>query len=77
MEEKMNEKKLQGAKAKREIIESADPPFLEYGFENVSVDSIVEKAGISKGGLLRAFRIQGRPDRRFDRGVREACGFEP
>lgn len=51
----MNGKKLQGAETKRKIIESADLLFREYGFENVSVDSIVEKAGISKGGFYVHF----------------------
>lgn len=35
----------------KKIYESADALFKEYGFENVSVDSIVEKAGISKGSF--------------------------
>jgi AcrR family transcriptional regulator len=53
--EKMNWKKLQGAETRRKIIESADSLFREYGFDNVSVDSIVEKAGISKGGFYVHF----------------------
>lgn len=36
---------------KRKIYKCADELFREYGFENVSVDSIVEKAGISKGSF--------------------------
>ncbi len=56
MEEKrMNGRKLQGAATKKKIIESADLLFRKYGFENVSVDSIVEKAGISKGGFYVHF----------------------
>lgn len=54
-DKKMNGKKLQGAETKRKIIESADLLFKEYGFENVSVDSIVEKSGISKGGFYVHF----------------------
>lgn len=52
---KINGKKLQGAETKKKICESADSLFREYGFENVSVDSIVEKAGISKGGFYVHF----------------------
>lgn len=53
--EKINGKKLQGLETKRKIIESAVSLFKEYGFENVSVDSIVEKAKISKGGFYVHF----------------------
>jgi Transcriptional regulator len=53
--EKINGKKLQGLETKRKIIESANSLFKEYGFENVSVDSIVEKAGISKGSFYVHF----------------------
>ncbi len=52
---KISGKKQQGAETKRKIIESADLLFREYGFENVSVDLIVEKAGISKGGFYVHF----------------------
>ncbi|MEA4954692.1 MAG: TetR/AcrR family transcriptional regulator [Pseudoflavonifractor sp.] len=54
-DKKINGKKLQGAETKKKIIECADALFREYGFENVSVDSIVEKAGISKGGFYVHF----------------------
>lgn len=54
-EKKINRKTLQGAETKKKIIESADLLFREYGFENVSVDTIVEKAGISKGGFYVHF----------------------
>lgn len=54
-EKKINRKKLQGAATKRKIIESADLLFREYGFENVSVDSIVKKAEISKGDFYVHF----------------------
>lgn len=52
---KINRKKLQGAETKRKIIESADSLFREYGFENVSVNSIVKKAEISKGDFYVHF----------------------
>lgn len=51
----INRKKLQGAATKRKIIESADLLFREYGFENVSVNSIVKKAEISKGDFYVHF----------------------
>jgi AcrR family transcriptional regulator len=54
-DKKINGKKLQGAETKKKIYESAAALFKEYGFENVSVDSIVEKAGISKGGFYVHF----------------------
>lgn len=54
-EKKTNGKKLQGAKTKEKILRCADFLFRKYGFENVSVDSIVEKAGISKGGFYVHF----------------------
>lgn len=54
-EKKMNGKKLQGAETKRKIIESADSLFREYGFENVSVDSVVERAGVAKGSFYVHF----------------------
>lgn len=54
-EKKINRKKLQGAETKRKIIESADSLFREYGFENVSVNSIVKKAEISKGDFYVHF----------------------
>jgi AcrR family transcriptional regulator len=52
---KINGKKLQGAETKKKIYESADLLFREYGFDNVSVDSMVEKAGISKGSFYVHF----------------------
>lgn len=51
----MNGKKLHGLETKRKIFESADSLFREYGFENVSVDSIVERAGIAKGSFYVHF----------------------
>lgn len=51
----MNGKKLHGLATKRKIIESANSLFREYGFENVSVDSIVERAGVSKGSFYVHF----------------------
>lgn len=52
---KINGKKLQGAETKKKIYESAAALFKEYDFENVSVDSIVERAGISKGSFYVHF----------------------
>jgi AcrR family transcriptional regulator len=54
-EKKINRKKLQGAETKRKIIESADSLFREYGFENVSVNSIMKRAEISKGDFYVHF----------------------
>jgi AcrR family transcriptional regulator len=46
---------MQAAETKKIIYDSAVFLFNKYGFENVSVDSIVEKAGISKGGFYVHF----------------------
>jgi AcrR family transcriptional regulator len=48
-------RKMQAAETKKIIYDSAVFLFNKYGFENVSVDSIVEKAGISKGGFYVHF----------------------
>lgn len=48
-------RKLQAAATKKRIYDTAVILFEEYGIENVSVDSIVEKAGISKGGFYVHF----------------------
>ena len=55
MEKKMIKRKIRGAITKSAIYESALQLFGEYGFDKVSVDSIVEKAGISKGAFYVHF----------------------
>lgn len=50
-EEPMSKRKLQAAKTKRKIFEAATQLANEYGIENVSVDSIVGAAGVSKGAF--------------------------
>lgn len=47
----MNPRKLQALETKKRIFECALELFKEHGFENMSVDSIVKKAGISKGAF--------------------------
>ena len=47
--EKINKRKLQAADTRNKIYRIARELFLKHGVENVSVDSIVEAAGISKG----------------------------
>jgi len=54
-EKKMNGKKLQGVETKKKIFKTAAELFSEYGFDKVSVDSIIAKAGISKGGFYVHF----------------------
>ncbi|MGI1657574.1 MAG: TetR/AcrR family transcriptional regulator [Desulfitobacterium sp.] len=49
--EKMNKRKLQAAETKRKIFEAASQLATEHGIENISVDSIVEAAGVSKGAF--------------------------
>ncbi len=51
IEKKQNLKVLKALEAKKKIYESAKALFEKNGFENVSVDSIVEMAGIAKGSF--------------------------
>lgn len=53
---KPNRKKEQGAQTRRKIYESADRLFTKYGVHEVSVDSIVEAAGVSKGTFYIHFK---------------------
>ena len=53
--EKVSKRKLQAAETKKKIYQAAEKLFKNCGFENVSVDSIVEMAGISKGGFYKHF----------------------
>lgn len=54
--DKPNRKKEQGAQTRRKIYESADRLFTQYGVHEVSVDSIVEAAGVSKGTFYIHFK---------------------
>ena len=47
--EKINKRKIHALETKKKIYETADQLFKKYGIEKVSVDSIVEMAGVSKG----------------------------
>ena len=53
--EKPNNRKKQAVETKKKIRESAEQLFTKFGFENVSVDSIVEMAGVSKGAFYVHF----------------------
>ncbi len=53
--EKINKRKLQAADTRNKIYRIAKELFLKHGVENVSVDSIVEAAGISKGAFYVHF----------------------
>ncbi len=48
-------RKLKAADTRNKIYESARQLILEQGFENVSVDSIVEAAGVAKGSFYVHF----------------------
>lgn len=48
-------RKLKAADTRKKIYESARQLILEQGFENVSVDSIVEAAGVAKGSFYVHF----------------------
>lgn len=49
-------KKESAMETKRKLLESADYLFSKYGFKNVSVDSIVERAGVAKGSFYVHFK---------------------
>lgn len=53
--EKLSKKELQAIETKKKIYETAERLFEKYGSDNVSVDSIVGMAGISKGGFYVHF----------------------
>ena len=55
MTEKSKNRKEKSIETKKRIYESADHLFKKYGFNNVSVDSIVEMAGVSKGSFYVYF----------------------
>lgn len=47
--ERMSHRKEQGAETKKKLFDSARQLFGRYDFDDVSVDAIVEAAGVSKG----------------------------
>lgn len=53
--QKLNKRQIQAAETKMKIYETAKKLFEEHGIEKVSVDSIVEAVGISKGGFYVHF----------------------
>lgn len=52
----ISKKKLQAAETKKKIFEAARQLISVHGFENVSVDSIVETAEVSKGAFYVHFK---------------------
>ena len=54
--ENISKRKLKAAETKKKIYESARQLALEHGIENVSVDSIVRAAGVSKGSFYVHFQ---------------------
>ncbi|MDW7674573.1 MAG: TetR/AcrR family transcriptional regulator [Bacillota bacterium] len=55
MNQRTNTRKAKANETKKKIYLSADKLFKKHGFENVSVDSIVEMAGVSKGSFYVHF----------------------
>ena len=53
--ESMNKRQQRAIETKNKIYETAKHLIKEYGIENVSVDSIVEAAGVSKGAFYVHF----------------------
>ncbi|MDU6784451.1 MAG: TetR/AcrR family transcriptional regulator, partial [Peptoniphilus harei] len=48
----MNNRKLKvGEKRKLEILEAAMKCFLEKGFQNTTMEDVIEKVSLSKGGV--------------------------
>src|SRR5699024_5072243 len=52
----LTSRKKQGLKTKKRILEIALLLFSEKGFDNVTVDKIVDKAGVSKGAFYNHFK---------------------
>ena len=53
--ERMSKRKLKAVETKKKIFEAARQLVMEHGIENVSVDSIVEAAEVSKGAFYVHF----------------------
>lgn len=53
--EKMTARKMQAVESKKKIFKCADELFRQYGFEDVTVDDIMEKVGMSKGAFYVHF----------------------
>lgn len=53
--ERMSDRKTKAIETKNKIYESAEQLFRKHGIEKVSVDSIVETAGVSKGAFYVHF----------------------
>jgi AcrR family transcriptional regulator len=57
--ERISKRRLKATKTKRKIFEAASQLAAERGIENVSVDSIVEAAGVSKGAFYVHYESKG------------------
>lgn len=55
MERKLTKRKLQAEETKKRIVAIAKQLIQEHGFENVSIDAVVQGAGISKGAFYVHF----------------------
>ena len=53
--EKFARRRKKGEATKKRLMETATALFREKGFQNVTVDEIIEKAGSSKGGFYNHF----------------------
>jgi len=53
--EKITKRQIKALETKKRIYESAEALFRQYGFEAVSIDDIVEQAGVSKGAFYVHF----------------------
>ena len=53
--QKLNNRKIKSIETKKRIFDTANQLFKKYGFQKVTVDSIVETAGVSKGAFYLHF----------------------
>lgn len=54
----MNKKTIQGNETKKRIIDCARKLFIEKGYNNVTVDEIINEANSSKGGFYTHFKTK-------------------
>lgn len=53
---RVTKRQLQGIETRNKLFETAKDLFMQYGYETVSVDEIVERAGTSKGAFYSHFK---------------------
>lgn len=82
--EKFARRRKQGEETKKRLMETAAALFRERGFQNVTVDEIIEKANSSKGGFYNhfsskeelLFRMTDLLDESYSNYLKELSGHE-